>query len=205
MKIFRTKPRWVMAAVFAVSLSPVGFFQDSVAFAQESSEAKRTETKTEESEPSSTLMWINFAILVFGLGYLVSKSAPALFRAREAEIRGGIDEAARKKKQADDRASEIDRKLAGFGAEIDNLRQGVSTEMSMEAERIRQETVRLVRRIEEQAQQEIGFLTKSARQELKKYSADLALDLAQQRVKQQMNRETQHQLVSEFITGLRRA
>ncbi len=191
MRIFRS-------AVLAFSLS-------FVVFAQERPEAKGTENKTEEAEPSSTLLWINFAILVFGLGYLVSKSAPAIFRAREEEIRGGIEEAARKKKQADERAAEIDRKLAGFGAEIESLRQGVSTEMSMEAERIRQETGKLVRRIEEQAQQEIGFLSKAARQELKKYSADLALDLAQQRVKQQMNRETQHELVSEFITGLRRA
>ena len=191
MKIFRT-------AVLAFSLS-------FVAFAQERPEAKGTENKTEEAQPSAILMWVNFAILVFGLGYLVSKSAPAIFRAREEEIRGGIDEAARKKKEADARVSEIDRKLVGFGAEIENLRQGVSTEMSMEAERIRQETVKQVRRIEEQAQQEIGFLTKAARQELKKYSADMALALAQQRVKEQMNRETQHELVSEFITGLRRA
>ena len=192
MKIFRT-------AVLAVTLA-------FVAFAQEGSEIRPGQVKqAEAAEPSMVLMWVNFAILVFGLGYLVSKSAPAIFRAREEEIRGGIDEAARKKKEADARASEIDGKLAGFGGEIEKLREGVSTEMSMEAERIKQETVKLVRRIEEQAQQEIGFLTKAARQELRKYSADLALDLAQQRVKQQMNPETQHELVSEFITGLRRA
>ena len=192
MKIFRT-------AVLAVSLA-------FVALAQEGSEIRPGQVKqAEEAEPSMVLMWVNFAILIFGLGYLVSKSAPAIFRAREEEIRGGIDEAARKKKEADARASEIDGKLAGFGGEIEKLREGVSTEMSMEAERIKQETVKLVRRIEEQAQQEIGFLTKAARQELRKYSADLALDLAQQRVKQQMNPETQHELVSEFLTGLRRA
>lgn len=198
MRIFERKPLWAIAALLALSLS-------SVALAQENPETKRPETKTEESEPSSTLMWANFAILMIGLGYLVSKSAPAIFRAREEEIRGGIDDAARKKKEAEDRAADIDRRLAGFGSEIENLRRGVSTEMSSEADRIRQETVKLVRRIEEQAGQEIGFLTKSARQELRKYSAGLALDLAQQRVKQRMNRETQHELVHEFITGLRRA
>ncbi len=198
MKIFKTKPLWLVAAVLALNLS-------TVALPQENPEAKRAEAKTEESEPSSLLMWANFAILMIGLGYLVSKSAPAIFRAREEEIRGGIDDAARSKKEAEHRSADIDRRLAGFGAEIENLRRGVSTEMSMEADRIRQETVKLVRRIEEQAGQEIGFLTKSARQDLKRYSADLALDLAQQRVKQRMNRETQHELLHEFITGLRRA
>ena len=192
--MFKTKPLWIVAAVLAACLSFVAFAQERPA----------GEAKTEAAEPSFTLMWINFAILVGGLGYLVSKSAPAIFRAREEEIRGGIDEAARKKKQAEDRASEIDRKLAGFGVEIENLRQGVSTEMSMEADRIRQETVRMARRIEEQAQQEVGFLTKSASHELKRYSADLALDLAQQRVKQRMTPETQRELVNDFITGLRR-
>ena len=197
--MFKTKPVWMLAPVFAVSLSLVAFAQERPA-----TEAKTGEARTEEAEPSFTLMWINFAILVGGLGYLVSKSAPAIFRAREEEIRGGIDEAARKKQQAEAHSSEIDRKLAGFGVEIENLRRGVSSEMSMEADRIRQDTVRMVRRIEEQAQQEIGFLTKSASHELKRYSADLALDLAQQRVKERMTADTQHELVNEFITGLRR-
>ena len=197
--MFRRKPLWMSASVLALSLSVVAFAQERPA-----GEAKTGEAKTEEAEPSTTLMWINFAILVAGLGYLVSKSAPAIFRAREEEIRGGIDEASRKKKQAEDRAAEIDRKLAGFAAEIENVRRGVSTEMSMEADRIRQETVRMVRRIEEQARQEVGFLTKSASHELKRYSADLALDLAQQRVKQRMTADTQHELVSDFIAGLRR-
>ena len=198
--MFKTKLFWMLPPVLALSLCFVAFAQERPA-----TEAKTGEAKTEEAEPSFTLMWINFAILVAGLGYLVSKSAPALFHAREEEIRGGIDEAARKKRQAEDRSAEIDRKLTAFGAEIENLRRGVSTEMSMEADRIRQETVRMVRRIEEQAQQEIGFLTKSASHELKRYSADLALDLAQQRVKQRMTAQTQHELVGEFIAGLRRA
>ena len=198
--MFKTKPFRMIGAALALSLSFVAFAQE-----RPTGEGKASEAKTEEAEPSFTLMWINFAILVGGLGYLISKSAPAIFRAREEEIRGGIDEAARKKKQAEDRSAEIDRKLTGFGVEIENLRRGVSTEMSIEADRIRQETVRMVRRIEEQAQQEIGFLTKSASHELKRYSADLALDLAQQRVKQRMTAQTQHELVGEFIAGLRRA
>ncbi|MGI8744895.1 MAG: hypothetical protein ACR2NN_20450 [Bryobacteraceae bacterium] len=181
----------ILAGVVLLSVS---------AFAQEAG------AKPETAAPEmSGWMWVNFAILIAGLGYLAFKNAPALFRARDQEIRRGIDEASAQKALAQERASEIDQRLAGLEAEIGKLREGVTAEMAAESERLRQDTERLLRRIEEQAQQEIGFLTKAASQQLKTYSAGLALDLAAQRIQQRMNRETQHALAGEFISGLRRA
>jgi F-type H+-transporting ATPase subunit b len=178
--------RWVVAAALALSLSGTVVAQER-----------------EEGTPEMPgWMWINFAILVGGLGYLAAKSVPALLRARNAEILQGIDEAARKKQEAEARSAEIDRRITGLGAEIERLRETVLNEMSAEAERLRQETERQVRRIEEQAGQEIGFITKAASQQLRAYSAELALDLAEQRIQGLMNRQTQHELVDNFVTGL---
>lgn len=180
--------RWLWAAALVVSLSAAVLAQEG------------EEPRTAPEMPG--WMWINFAILVAGLGYLAAKSVPALLRARDAEIRQGIDEAARKKQEAEARSAEIDGRLAGFGAELEKLREAVRNEMSAEAERLRQETERLVRRIEEQAQQEIGFITKAASQQLRTYSAELALDLAGQRIRARINPQTQHQLVDDFVAGL---
>src|SRR5207237_7371101 len=94
--------------------------------------------------------------------------------------------------------------LAAIRTEIEKLRENVRNEMSAESERLPQETERLVGRIEEQAQQEIGFMTKMATAALRSYSAGLALEMAAQRIQRRMNRETQHVLVDDFIAGLSR-
>lgn len=190
--------RWLVAAAVALTLS-------CFAGAQEREETKRGQPQSEEGGPEMPgWMWINFAILIGGLSYLGAKSVPALLRARDAEIQHGIEEAARKKREAEARSAEIERRLTGLGAEIENLRETVRKEMSAEADRLQHETERLIRRIQEQAQQEIGFLTKSATQQLRTYSAELALDLAEQRMRNLINPQTQHELVDSFVTGIRR-
>lgn len=166
--------------------------------------AQEAAGKSEQAAPEMTgWMWVNFLILMAGLGYLAFKNAPAMFRARDQEIRRGIDEASVEKALAQAHAAEIDRRLEGLETEIGKLRQDVMTEMAAESDRLMRETERMVQRIEEQARQEIVFLTKAAGQQLKSYSAGLALDLAAQRIQQRMNRETQHALAEEFISGLR--
>lgn len=188
--------QWVLAAALALTLS-------CAVYAQEREDSKGATPQSEEAGPEMPgWMWINFAILVGGLGYLVAKSVPALLRARHAEILQGIDEAARHKQQAEAQSADIDRRMAGLGADIDKLRQAVKDELAIEAERLKQDTERLVRRIEEQAQQEIGFLAKAATQQLRTYSAELALDLAEQRIHRLMNRQTQHELVDDFVARM---
>ena len=146
--------------------------------------------------------WANFALLAIGLGYLLAKNLPPFFRSRTAEIQSGMQEAARMKADAEARLAEIEKKLAGLGADIENLRSQLKADMSAEGERIRQETARLVKRIQDQAEQDIAFLTKAGRQELKGYAASLALDLAEQRLRSRMNPETQHHLVDSFVRDL---
>ena len=54
--------------------------------AQESSETKSEAGAQKPKEPSEVWKWANFLLLAGGLGYLVSKHAPAFFAARSRKI-----------------------------------------------------------------------------------------------------------------------
>ena len=156
----------------------------------------------EKAEPSMTLKWANFALLAIGLGYLVAKTLPPVFQARNEEIRKGISEAQALKKDAEKRAAEVDARMRTLGNEIERLRAESKVEMQQEGERIRQETARQIARHESQAQLEIESTVKLARRELKTFAAQLALDLAEQRVRAKLDATAENGLFDAFVQDL---
>ncbi len=146
--------------------------------------------------------WANFAILAVGLGYLTSKYLPAFFRSRTKSIQAGIAEAQQMKRKAEKRANEMDHRMNALGAEIERFRAQAHTEMEQEGARIGQETSRLIEKHRQQAEMEIESAAKAARRELKAYAAELALNLAEQRIRARLNPETETRLVDGFIRDL---
>ncbi len=155
-------------------------------------------------EPSVGWKWANFVLLVAGLGYLIAKTLPPLFKSRTEEIQKGIAEARAIKQDADKRAAEVAARTATLGADIERFRVEAKAEMQQEGERIRQETAAEIARLENQAQQEIEMSGKIARRELKSYAAKLSLDLAEQRVRERLDAKTEQGLVDAFIRDLER-
>ena len=156
----------------------------------------------EKTEPGIAWKWANFVILAVGLGYLVNKNLPPFFRSRTAEIQQGITEAQQIKRDAEARAAQVDARIQKLGEEIEQFRTQSREEMRQEGERIQQETVKQLSHLEHLAQQEIEAATKAARRELKSYAAQLALDLAEQRVRARLKAGTETALVDGFIHDL---
>jgi len=146
--------------------------------------------------------WANFAILAGALGYLIAKYGGPWFAARSTAIRRGIAEAEEIRAQAEAGAAEVDRKLAGLQTEIDALRVAAHREQSAEGERIRQQMAADLVRLKEHAAGEIVAAGKAARLELKRYSAQLAIDLAEQKIRRQMTPEVQKALIEGFARDL---
>jgi F-type H+-transporting ATPase subunit b len=169
-----------------------------LAFAQEGS-ASGAET----GDPWLVWKWINFAILAAGLGYLIGKAAPAYFQSRRAEIQQALTEATREIKDAQAKAADLELRFSSIKNEIERLRGEARSVMTVESQRIRQETEKHLKRIEEQTEQEITLMTRAAREELHKYSARLALELAGERIKTRMTGDTDAGLVDRFVSDLR--
>jgi F-type H+-transporting ATPase subunit b len=146
--------------------------------------------------------WANFAILAAGLGYLIAKSVPPLFRKQSDEIRNALAESAKIKQEAADYAASIEARLANLQIEIQRLREDAHAETTAEGERIRRETEHHVQRIREQSTQEIALMTRAAKDGLRKYAAELAIGLAEERIRFRMDAETQDRLVNGYLRDL---
>lgn len=173
-----------------------------VAQAQES--AKSAEGQAENSH-DKWFWWnvVNFVILVGILGYMVKKNGGPYLKTRGEEIQRGMAEAATAQRAADERVAGMERRIAKLGDEIDRMRAQIRQEMAVEGERIHMETEHHIRRINEQAEQEIQSLTKAALRKLRIYSAELALKSAEEQLKSRVDRNVENNLVSSFIDDLR--
>lgn len=147
--------------------------------------------------------WANFLVLAAGLGYLVVKSAPPFFAARSESILKDLTESEKIRKDAEARAAEVDRRLAGLDAEIATLRAASQKEAQAETERLTQHTAAEIAKIKSHAEQEIAAAGKAARMDLKRYSAGLAIELAEQRIRASMTAATQDSLVRGFVRDLK--
>jgi F-type H+-transporting ATPase subunit b len=175
----------------------------SYALPQESPAAPQS-TEAGESDSMIWWKWANFALLMAGLGYLVGKYVPPLFRKQSDDIRSALAEAAKIKEEAAAYAAGVEARLGHLQNEIQRLREGAHAEMVAESERIRLETEHHVQRIREQSTQEIELMTRAAKADLRKYAAELAIGLAEERIRFRMDSQTQEQLAHEFLHDLNR-
>jgi F-type H+-transporting ATPase subunit b len=145
---------------------------------------------------------LNFLVLAGLIAFFAVKSAGKFFQSRTAEIRRGLEEAARLKKDAEARYAEMEQRLANLGVEVEKLRQHARQESSAEAERIRQEMERDMQRIQAQSEQEIAAVVKAARHHLREYSADLAVSLAEKRIRERLTPDAEGVLLEGMLKDL---
>jgi len=192
-------------AVVTVALGLV--FAGSTVLAQEHENAeKKSGAEKEESfaeKHELELKWANFLLLAGLLGYTLGKNAGPFFATRSAGIRKDMDESLRQRKEAEAKAAEVDRRLANLEKDIAALRSQSETEAKVETERMAQQTQSEIAKIQAHAEQEIASAGKAARMALKRYSAELAVGLAEQKVRARMTPDAEDALVQAFVRNLK--
>jgi F-type H+-transporting ATPase subunit b len=158
----------------------------------------------ESGDELAVWRWANFAILAAGLAYLMAKNLPPFFSARTSSIRKEIAEAQKLKQESEQRAASILKRVSSLGADLEAFRVQSRAEMEREGERIREQSAAHIHKLNEQAQEEIESAGKTARRELRVYAADLALDLAGQRIRARLDESTEALLVDRFVGDLKR-
>jgi F-type H+-transporting ATPase subunit b len=147
------------------------------------------------------LLVINFLIIA-GLIYWIAKArVPEMFRARTREIQKSLEEARRATEDANRRLAEIEERLAKLDTEIGGLRAAAEADARAEEERIRALAEADKKKIVEAAEQEIDAAAGQARRDLKAYTAELAVALAEKRIK--VDPATDQALVRTFVGQLK--
>ena len=158
----------------------------------------------EEAEHGSIwagLLWptVNFAILAGGLWWFFKDPVAAYLRDRHTAIRKELVEAANIKAAAAAQLEEIDRKLKALPGEIEALRQRGADEIAAEESRIAALAAAERERLLEQTRREIEVQLRLAKRELVEHTADLAVQLAGHRIRQQITPADQEHLVDRYV------
>lgn len=184
----------------------LGLCLTPLALAQEGAQAGKGEAKEEKkggmAEPSMFWVTANFVLLAALLGYVAVKQGGPFFNARAAEIRKGIDEAEKIKADSNAKIASINSKLGRLDSEIASLRESAAAERRAAEQRIKEETELAIERIRAHAESEIETAGKSERVALQRYVAQLALELAETKVRARLTPNTEDALVQAFVNGL---
>lgn len=129
----------------------------------------------------------NTLIFAAGLGYLIYKYGPAFFNARSADIQKAIQDATGLRIEAEFRSSEIDRRMATLADEVKAMRAQSNAAMDREHERLRRDAEEERKRIEERVQAEIQALRAIGEQEVRRFTASLALKEAETRLRKRLS------------------
>ncbi len=154
------------------------------------------------AEVSVWWKWANFAILAGGLGYMIAKNAPAYFATRNEEIRKGLEEGAELQREANARTAAMEARLKNLEVEISELRAKAKSEIAREGDRVQAETAAAVAKIQAHAENEIASAAKNERAVLKTYAADLALKMAEEKLRGQLSSQADAGLIQGFLKGL---
>jgi F-type H+-transporting ATPase subunit b len=196
------RPASAALTLFLLAGSPV------LAQQQSESEAERVAGSTGATEHGSSTMfwgWINFALLAGGLGYVIKKNAGPYFAKRSLEIRKGMVEADEARAEAEAKVADVDRRLANLEAEIEALRHDARLEEEAEAQRAQRDAAAEMAKVQAQLADEVAAAGKAAALELRRYSAELALGLAEHKIATRMSPEIQGRIVKSFVTQLAQA
>jgi F-type H+-transporting ATPase subunit b len=168
----------------------------------EAARGEKAAEKADEEEVSPLWAWLNFALLAGGLTWVFRKNAVPYFASRAVAIRKGMVEADDERAEAERRIAAVEARLAHLEADVQGLRGEAMVEQKAEQERVRRETSAELAKVRHHAEQEIDSAAKTARMELKRHSAMLAMDLAEQKIKARMNPDTQDGLFRGFVRKL---
>jgi len=193
-----------MAAVGTLALGlTVGF-----AWAQHEPAEQRAEEATPETSAGEGGMelwaWLNFALLAAGLVWIFRKNAVPYFASRALSIRKGMIEAEDARAEAERRMADVEARLARLQTDVQTLKDEAMQEAKSEQGRARQETEAALAKIRLHGEQDIQAAGKAARLELKRYSAELALGMAEQKIRARMDPATQNGLFRGFLQELDR-
>ncbi len=149
--------------------------------------------------------FLNLAIFVFVIYRLLNKPLSGAFIARREAIRADIIKAEEKRQFALSELTTTEAKLASLENDKSNAIREAEAEAKAERERIEREAASEVNRLKSQAANDIERKSQQVLAELRRFSAEESIRLAEEKLKSQMNSDTDARLVKaslESIGGL---
>ena len=195
-----------LALAVAILLSAAAF---PVAIVAQQSHETAAASEAEEPHGQTLVQTIakivNFAILGGVLVYFLKTPISTYLVTRSTQIRQDLVTAAELRSTAAAQLAEIDRKLQALPAELEQLRVQGGQDVKAEQARIAHAAAEERERLIAQTRREIDARLRMARRQLTEHAAELAVKVAEERIKRSITLDDQLRLVDRYAAQLREA
>ena len=145
----------------------------------------------------------NFIVFLGVLYYFGSKPLAEYLSSRGSTIRKDLVEAAELKATASKQLADIEQKLQALPGEVAALRTRGAGEIKAEEQRIAAAAAADRERLLEQTRREIDLQVRLAKREILEHAADLSMQLATERIKQEVTPDDQARLVDRYLSQVK--
>jgi F-type H+-transporting ATPase subunit b len=168
---------------------------------------EKGEAAEEHGNPIVTMSakLLNFALLVGLLVYFLRAPIAAYLASRSTQIRQDLVTASDMRAAATAQLAEIDRKMAALPGELETLRRQGAEDVKSEQSRIADAAIHERNRLLEQTRREIDMRLRIAKRELTEHAAQLAVQVAEQRITRSITPDDQMRLVDQYAAQLKEA
>jgi len=146
--------------------------------------------------------FLNLAIFVAVIIYLVKKPVSNAFKTKRETIRAELIKAEAEKQSALAQLTATEAKFARLDAETQTIRGRAEQEADEEKSRIAGQTDSEISKLREQANNEIERNSQIAHNELRRFSAEESIRLAEEKIKREINQEKDAQIVRANIQSI---
>ncbi len=146
--------------------------------------------------------FINLAIFVGLLVYLLKKPLSETFKAKREQIRAELIKAEEEKQAALAKFTEAEAKLARLDTDKENVLIRAKEEAEAESNRLVEQTEAEVKKMREQANSEIARTAALAKHNLRKLSAEETIRLAEEMIKGKLGAKEDAKLIKSGIESL---
>ena len=158
----------------------------------------------EQYADTPALGWLTITFLIF-VGVLVFFARPAIKRYLENRadvVEKAMAEARRAKEDAERRAREAEAKLAALSGEVDKMKAEFVAQGQLEAQRIAAAAADMAKKIGRDAEDTIAAESQRAMEALRVEASRLALQIAEDRIKQMLSAADDERLKGSLLQGL---
>ncbi|HSP61595.1 MAG TPA: hypothetical protein VLQ90_01285 [Pyrinomonadaceae bacterium] len=148
--------------------------------------------------------FVNLAVFVGLMIYILTRKVKLgeAFRTRRENIKQELARAQQERDAAVAKLKEVEERLARLDAEVAEIQDRSRQEAAEERERIERSTETEIARLGEQAQREIESAGKTAKHELRRYTAEQSVRLAEEMIRREMKPEDDARLIRNNIREL---
>lgn len=146
--------------------------------------------------------FLNLGIFIAIMMYLLKKPLGEAFKAKREIMRAELIKAEQEKQAALERLTQAEAKLARLDEERTSILERARQEADAEKRRLGEQTAADIQKLREQAENEIARLTLLVRRDLRRFSAEESVRLAEEKLRSQMNAEQDSRLVRASINEI---